>query len=304
MRGHRREETARFIGFRSHWGFESEFCNPGEGHEKGGVEGEGGYFRRNHLTPVPKAKNWEDLNETIAAASKHDERRIIEGRTQTVGAGMIIEAAHLRPLLTEGFDLAAVTFPSVNGYGCVKVLTNLYSAPLREGVEAQARTHAGYIEIWHGGECVARHERCFDRFKKVLDLEHYLDALTKKPGALAGSTPLEQWRAQGRWPASYDRFWDGLMRRQGKQEGTGAMIDALLLGRAFGYAELTQAIEKTLEYGCFNVDAVRLLMPLEAPPRRPEAVEVGVLRRYDRPLPTVANYDQLLSSYAAGEVIQ
>src|SRR6266852_5089507 len=26
LRGHQREETARFIAFRSHWGFESEFC--------------------------------------------------------------------------------------------------------------------------------------------------------------------------------------------------------------------------------------------------------------------------------------
>jgi hypothetical protein len=148
---------------------------------------------------------------------------------------MIAEATHLRPLLTEGFDLAAVTFPTVNGQGCVKVSTNLYSVPLRQGLEVQARTHAGYIEIWHGGGCVARHERCFGRYQKVLDLEHYLDALVGKPGALAGSTPLEQWRAQGRWPASFDQFWDGLQRRQGKQEGNRGMIDALRLGRVFGY---------------------------------------------------------------------
>jgi len=49
LRGHRREETERFIAFRSHWQYEAIFCNPGAGHEKGGVEGEGGYFRRNHL---------------------------------------------------------------------------------------------------------------------------------------------------------------------------------------------------------------------------------------------------------------
>jgi transposase len=49
LRGSQREETERFIAFRSHWGFESEFCTPGEGHEKGGVEGENGYYRRNHL---------------------------------------------------------------------------------------------------------------------------------------------------------------------------------------------------------------------------------------------------------------
>ena len=54
LRGSQREETERFIAFRSHWGFESEFCTPGQGHEKGGVEGENGYFRRNHLVPLPK----------------------------------------------------------------------------------------------------------------------------------------------------------------------------------------------------------------------------------------------------------
>ena len=47
LRGQRREETARFVAFRSHWRFAAEFCTPGEAHEKGGVEGEGGYFRRN-----------------------------------------------------------------------------------------------------------------------------------------------------------------------------------------------------------------------------------------------------------------
>src|ERR1700685_646297 len=62
LRGHQREETARFIGFRSHWGFASEFCTPGEGHEKGGVEGEGGQFRRNYLVPVPSVQHLEELN--------------------------------------------------------------------------------------------------------------------------------------------------------------------------------------------------------------------------------------------------
>ena len=29
LQGYRREETARFIAFRSHWRFEAVFCNPG-----------------------------------------------------------------------------------------------------------------------------------------------------------------------------------------------------------------------------------------------------------------------------------
>jgi hypothetical protein len=107
---------------------------------------------------------------------------------------MSIERDHLQPLPHEGFDLAAVSFPKVNESGCAPVLTNFYSVPLPVGTRVEAKAHAAYIEIWHEGKCVARHERCFGRQQKRLQLEHYLDALSKKPGALAGSTPLEQCR--------------------------------------------------------------------------------------------------------------
>ena len=88
LRGHQREETARFIGFRSHWGFQGEFCNPARGNEKGGVEEEGGYFRRNHLVPLPEARDLEHLNELLLAGCEEEEQRVIAGRSQTIGAGM------------------------------------------------------------------------------------------------------------------------------------------------------------------------------------------------------------------------
>jgi hypothetical protein len=50
-----RVESDRWTAFRSHWGVEAFYCRPGiEGaHEKGGVEGQIGYYRRNHFVPVP-----------------------------------------------------------------------------------------------------------------------------------------------------------------------------------------------------------------------------------------------------------
>jgi len=256
--------------------------------------------------PVPKVDSWEELNILLLEASKSDEQRMINGRTQTVGMGMNLEREHLRRLPEEGFDLAAVRFPHVNASGCVKVLTNFYSVPLPVGLEVQAKVHSAYVEIWHQGQCVARHERCFNRQQKVLNLEHYLEALAKKPGALAGSTPLEQWRAQGRWPASFDRFWEVLKHRRGQQAGTRAMIDVLLLGRQHGYASLKVALEKALDLGCFDVEALRLLLTAERTEKREpcEAVEIGALRSYDRPQPTTRNYDQLLENYPASGVIQ
>jgi transposase len=73
VRGQRREETARFIAFRSHWRFDSEFCTPAEGHEKGGVEGEAGYFRRNHWVPVPKVVDLAELNRRLLDECRRDE---------------------------------------------------------------------------------------------------------------------------------------------------------------------------------------------------------------------------------------
>src|SRR6266516_6475356 len=219
---------------------------------------------------------------------------------------MHTEREHLRALAEEGFDLAAVHFPHVNASGCVKVLTNFYSVPLPVGIEVQAKVHSAYVEIWHQGQCVARHERCFDRQQKVLDLEHYLEALTKKPGALAGSTPLEQWRAQGRWPASFDRYWEKLRQRRGRQDGTRAMIDVLLLGRQYGYEPVRQAVEQALEIGSSDVSVVLLLLNADRAGRRRsnEPVEIGELTRYDRPMPTTNNYDQLLKKWPDVGVIQ
>ena len=242
-----------------------------------------------------------ELNTRLLQAAIADERRVLSGRTQSIGEALQLEREHLLPLACEGFDLAGVHFPQVDARACAKVLTNFYSVPAPVGSEVQAKVYAAYVEFWQEGRCIARHERCFGRQQKVLNLEHYLQVLSKKPGAFAGSTALEQWRAQGRWTVSHDRYWEALKQRQGKQEGTRAMIELLLLGRECGYPALHQALVQALECGCSDVGAVRLLLKEHStPPRRSaQVIEIGALRRYERPLPTLRNYDQLLGERAA-----
>ena len=86
--GRDREEADRFILLRSHYGFESFFCTPGQSgaHEKGGVEGEVGRFRRRHLVPVPRVASLAELNDLLAAADAADEARHVDGRIATFGA--------------------------------------------------------------------------------------------------------------------------------------------------------------------------------------------------------------------------
>jgi transposase len=303
LRGSRREETERFVAFRSHWKYQSEFCTPEEAHEKGGAENEVGTFRRNHWVPVPKALDLADLNAQLLAACREDEARVIAGHDQSVGSGMLIERGHLLPLAEEDFDLVEVSFPTVNSLGQVKVRTNAYSAPVEVGASVQAKLTPTRVEIWHEGKCVASHERCYGRHQEILNLEHYLDVLEHKPGALMGSKPLAQWRKLGRWPASYDQLWESLVERHGRQKGTKELIELLQLGRSHGQDKLRVAVEQALALGCRDSAAVRYLLSASLLERAiPSPLGVGdaalssdqALAAFERPLPTVTDYDQLL----------
>src|SRR5664279_6322552 len=129
---------------------------------------------------------------------------------------------------------------------------------------------------------VARHERCYSRQQQILDLEHYLDVLRKKPGALAGSTPLAQWRQAGRWPECFDRLWQALNARQGRQDGTRQMIELLSLGTSEGWDRLRAAVEQSLSLGCQDVAAIRHLLVAGRLTKNAVApIDIGVLARYE-----------------------
>ena len=177
LRGHQRQDTTRFIAFRSHWQFEASFCTPAQGHEKGGVEGEVGYFRRHHRVPIPQVARWDELNERLLQACQEDEQRLIQERPLTVGQAVVLERPQLLPLQTEDVDLTEEHACRVDGNGCVQVRTNWYSTPLLPGTQGRVRVAPLTVAIWHGGQEVACHQRCYRRRQQVLELEHYLDVL-------------------------------------------------------------------------------------------------------------------------------
>src|SRR6266542_3570259 len=97
LQGRNRIENERFVALRSHYGFDSFFCQPGlEGaHEKGGVEGEVGRFRRAHLVRVPRAGSLAELNAMIAGRIASDDDRRIGRRAETVAQAFTLERAWL-----------------------------------------------------------------------------------------------------------------------------------------------------------------------------------------------------------------
>ena len=101
-----RVENQRWVLFRSHFGFDPFYCQPGisGAHEKGGVEGEVGRFRRNRLSPMPVVNSLDELNEKIRAWDTADNGRRINDRIRTVGQDFAVEAPLLLPVPSEGFD--------------------------------------------------------------------------------------------------------------------------------------------------------------------------------------------------------
>ena len=87
------------------------------------------------------------------------------------------------------------------------------------------------------------------------------------------------------------------MERQGKQSGTRQMIDLLKLGQQHGQRQAAGG-------GRSGVGRPAVRMPPRSSTcctqdelRRSgcEAIEVGALERYERPLPVMTEYDQLLT---------
>jgi transposase len=303
LRGRQRVETDRIIAFRSHWGYQSEYCNPAKGNEKGGVEGELGWYRRNCLVPVPEAKDLASLNQQLLAACVASRDRTIHGKAVTVGQASHYERSFLLPRAEEGFPFEEVLFPLVvDGHGRVKVKTNWYSAPLSPGLRVTAIVGPSQIEIRHDNQCAARHPRRYGRGHQILNLEHYLDVLEKKPGAMAGSTPLQQWRQAGRWPECLDRIWRQLEQRHGRSAGTREMITLVRAGSVSGWSRLIAAVEEALGLGVTDAAAVLHILHMPDPEqRRRYAIALAEeLTQFERPMPVMEEYDLLLQDAPGG----
>ena len=298
LKGRDRIESERFVAMRSHYGFDSFFCQPGikGAHEKGGVEGEVGRFRRRHLVPVPKVTSLAELNERLAAAAVLDDGRRIGNRRVTVGEHFAFEAEALRPLPVEPFEISAVSSHRVDRKSRVSVRGCLYSAPARlVGRRVDVRVGAETIEILDGNRTIAAHPRGL-KGDEVLTLDHYLEVLNYKPGALAGSTALARARAGGAFGEAHERLWATARRKLGDRDGTRALVEVLLLHRTLEAASVAVGIERALAAGSCSADVVAIEARRAGEAKAP-VIPIGEgLSRFDRPAPTVAHYDQLLEA--------
>ncbi|MEU7632041.1 IS21 family transposase [Nocardia sp. NPDC049220] len=310
--GRLRDETERWTAYHSHVGFDPFYCRPGiEGaHEKGGVEGQIGWYRRNHMVPVPCVDSIGELNAMVDAWDIADDARRIGARPHTIGEHFAVEKPLLRPLPEEPFETGRWFTPRVDRYSLVTVRTNRYSVPVRLiGRQVRVHLHASHLVVYDGRAEATRHERLPGKSESRFTLDHYLEGLLRKPGALAGATALEQAWAAGTFTATHDEWWAAARKAHGDQAGTRALVEVLLLHRHMPHDQVLAGLKAALAAGALTADAVALEArriaddippPVELDAPEPNTIPSLTARRLAqlppdaRPLPSVAAYDQLL----------
>ena len=321
MTGRGRKETARWLSFRSWYGFEAFYCIAGvEGaHEKGGVEGEIGRFRRGFLVPVPRVTSLAELNERLAEDDVTDDRRHIGYRAQSVAEDFAGEQRFLSPLPGDALDTGTVLWPRADKFARISVGKCRYSVPARLiGKRVRIQLTANDLVVYDGSRKAAVHPRLTASGAEHLDLDHYLEILLRKPGALPGSVPLAQARKAGVFTPAHEALWSAARTRLGDGPGTRALIEVLLLHRRLPDASVIAGITAALNAGTCSPDVVALEARKhadaagragqdEAPAPAPSgampagASVITLPRRREplpadgRPVPSVAAYDQLLA---------
>jgi hypothetical protein len=112
--------------------------------------------------------------------------------------------------------------------------------------------------VFDGRAEVARHERLMSKGGVRLELDHYLEVLGRKPGALPGSTALEQARAFGAFTPVHDAWWAAARKAHGDADGTRALIEVLLLHPHMPRDLVVAGLAAALRAGAFTADAVAL----------------------------------------------
>jgi transposase len=181
-----RDLTKGFLRFMMHYGFQSNFCNPNSGHEKGSVENKVGYHRRNMLVPIPEFKDLKEYNKELLLKCDQDMNRM-----HYKGYGMIKDLfmedkQEFFKLPKVSFEVYLHEFAKADNYGKVKFDGRTYStSPSMAGRQVIVKAGSYDIEILDT-DCnhIIEHRRLYGEEKESMNWIPYLELMSKRPTAL------------------------------------------------------------------------------------------------------------------------
>jgi transposase len=289
LRGKERKLNESFHRFQAYYNFSPRFCNVGQAHEKGGVEGLVGYVRRNFLVPIPEVESLDELNaHLLAECSRYGDHRMA-GREQTVNELFELEKEHLLALPELPFSNVDTVSGKVDKYSTIIVDKNRYSVPTSyAGLKVRVLLSVGRVELFYGSQRIAGHERLYGNNKWQLDPRHYLELLLRRPQAFDSARPIRQWRPS--WPASLEQLLSRFCESQGPTSGIKDFIRVLLLFKENEEKEVIEAVEAAVRAKVSESGAVEHLLLRS----RTTSYEVPPLDHWPRlPTPDLSVYGQI-----------
>lgn len=255
LRGRDRELQRGFEVFQAYYGFQSEFCRPGRGNEKGGVENGVKHAQRAGLSPMPKVRSREELQALCREFSKEDAERVPRHASETIEQAFKLDHAGLMQLPPDRFDPSQVVTRRVTKHAWIQHGTNFYSVPVDlVGQEVHVRLDAERVRIF-ADDLVAEHRREHGHHQMVLDIEHYLPLLERKVRALPHAVVVRRFIEQA------GSCWRVLLRllqdRQGPYQGGVDFVSAIRLCTKHGRERVTAAVERALQHDEVSLATVR-----------------------------------------------
>lgn len=259
LEGHNRVEQEAFKAFRSHYLFQSNYCNRGQGHEKGGVESDIGYAQRNFFSPLLQVNSYEELNAILLKISLQDIHRHIRGKEAPVADLWEEEKASFLPLPAADYAACTTYLVKPNPYSQVEFETNRYSVPVGyRDSQLVLQAYPFRVKILSDQQVLAEHRRCLGREQDAIDPLHYLPLLEQRPGAFEYAIPVRRWRKH--WSKDYEQLLEELRNRQPEGGGVREFIAILKLHQDHPSELIEQAIHQALELGATHLDGVLLCL--------------------------------------------
>jgi hypothetical protein len=256
VKGGQRLRSQMFAELQSHYLFDDRFGRLGKGNDKGKVEGLVGYVRRNFMTPLPVAENFDALNARFLDACSKRGKAVLRGHMNTISERMQADIAAFMALPSAPYDACHKVATRVSSLSLVRYRNNDYSVPTRYGhQEVLAKGYVDRVEIVCRGEIIAVHARSYDTADFVYNPLHYLALLEHKTKALDQAAPLDDWQLAD-CVHRLRRLLELRMGNAGRRE----FIQVLRLMENFHQHQVEHAVAHALQLGAISFDAVKMLL--------------------------------------------
>jgi len=290
LRGKGRKLHESFVKFQGYYNFTPRFCNPGQGHEKGGVEGLVGYARRNYMVPIPEAESLEGLNQGLLEQCLTYGDHRVAGKEKTVNELYEEEKQHLLTLPDVPFSNIKLYSGKVDKYSTVIIDKNRYSVPTRyAGLRTRIVAYVDHADIFYGSKKIASHRRIYGNNKWQLNPFHYLELICKRPQAFQSARTIRQWREV--WPECLEKLLTHFCQKQGQTKGTKDFISVLMLFKDHDEKDVVSAVEEAVSAHISSSEAVEHILINRITPE--EDLFVPLNNWGTLPAPDVSAYNRI-----------